>query len=31
MNMIRKGQVKNINYSAPNEAKYITQLFERVL
>jgi len=31
MNMIRKGQVKNLNYSGLNEAKYINQLFGIVL
>ena len=31
MNMIKKGQVKNFNYSAPNEAKYINQLFGIIL
>jgi transposase, IS6 family len=31
MNMIKKGQVKNLNYSSPNEAKYINQLFGIVL
>jgi Transposase and inactivated derivatives len=31
MNMIKKGQVKNLNYSSLNEAKYINQLFEIVL
>ena len=27
MNMIKKGQIKNLNYSVLNEAKYINQLF----
>jgi hypothetical protein len=27
MNMVKKGQIKNFNYSGFNEAKYITQLF----
>jgi hypothetical protein len=27
MNMIKKGQIKNLNYSGLNEAKYINQLF----
>ncbi len=31
MNMIKKGQVKNLNYSGFNEAKYINQLFGIVL
>ena len=31
MNMIKKGQVKNLNYSSLNEAKYINQLFGIVL
>ena len=31
MNMIKKGQVKNINYSGLNEAKYVNQLFGIVL
>jgi transposase, IS6 family len=31
MNMIKKGQVKNINYSGLNEAKYINQLFGIVI
>ncbi len=31
MNMIKEGQVKNLNYSSPNEAKYINQLFGIVL
>ncbi len=31
MNMIKKGQVKNLNYSGLNEAKYINQLFGIVL
>ncbi len=31
MNMIKKGQIKNLNYSGFNEAKYINQLFGIVL
>ena len=31
MNMIKKGQIKNLNYSVLNEAKYINQLFGIVL
>ena len=31
MNMIKKGQVKNLNYSGLNEAKYVNQLFGIVL
>jgi transposase, IS6 family len=31
MNMIKKGQIKNLNYSGFNEAKYINQLFRIVL
>jgi hypothetical protein len=31
MNLIKKGQIKNLNYSVLNEAKYINQLFEIVL
>jgi len=31
MNMIRKGQVNNLNYSVFNEVKYINQLFGLVL
>ncbi len=31
MNMIKKGQIKNFNYSGFNEAKYINQLFGIVL
>ena len=27
MNMVKKGQIKNFNYSDLNEAKYINQLF----
>ncbi len=27
MHMIKKGQVKNLNYSVLNEVKYINQLF----
>ena len=27
MNMIKKGQIKNLNYSVLNEVKYINQLF----
>ena len=27
MNMVKKGQIKNFNYSGLNEAKYINQLF----
>ncbi len=27
MNMIKKGQIKNFNYSALEEAKYVNQLF----
>jgi hypothetical protein len=29
--MIKKGQVKNLNYSGLNEAKYINKLFGIVL
>lgn len=31
LNMIKKGQVKNLNYSGLNEAKYINQLFGIIL
>ncbi len=31
MNRIKKGQVKNLNYSNLNEAKYVNQLFKTVL
>jgi hypothetical protein len=31
MNMIRKEQIKNFNYSTLNEAKYVNQLFGIVL
>ena len=31
MNMIKKGQVKNLNYSVLNETKYINQLFGIVI
>jgi transposase, IS6 family len=31
MNMIKKGQIKNLNYSGLNEAKYVNKLFEIVL
>ena len=31
MNMIKKGQIKNLNYSGFNEAKYVNQLFGTVL
>jgi len=31
MNMIKKGQSKNFNYSVLNEIKYINQLFGIVL
>ncbi len=31
MNMIKKGQIKNLNYSVLNEVKYINQLFDIVL
>jgi hypothetical protein len=31
LNMIKKGQIKNFNYSALEEAKYINQLFGIVL
>ena len=31
MNMIKKGQIENLNYSGFNEAKYINQLFGIVL
>ena len=31
MNMIKKGQVNNLNYSVFNEVKYINQLFGLVL
>jgi hypothetical protein len=31
MNMVKKGQVKNLNYSGLNEAKSINQLFGIVL
>jgi len=27
MNMIKKGQINNLNYSSLNEAKYVNQLF----
>ena len=27
MNMIKKEQIKNLNYSSLNEAKYVNQLF----
>ncbi len=30
MNMVKKGQVNNLNYSGPDEVKYINQLFEIV-
>jgi transposase, IS6 family len=31
MNMVKKGQIKNFNYSVLNEVKYINQLFGIVL
>jgi len=31
MNMIRKGQVNDLNYSVLNEVKYVNQLFGLVL
>jgi transposase, IS6 family len=31
LNMIKKGQIKNLNYSGLDEAKYINQLFGIVL
>ena len=31
MNMVKKGQVNNLNYSGLSEVKYINQLFEIVL
>ena len=31
MNLIKKGQIKNLNYSGFNEAKYVNQLFGIVL
>ena len=31
MNIIKKGQIKNLNYSVINEIKYINQLFGIVL
>jgi transposase, IS6 family len=31
MNMIKKGQIKNLNYSVFNEVKYINQLFGVIL
>ncbi len=31
LNMVKKGQIKNLNYSGLNEAKYINQLFGIVL
>jgi len=31
MNMVKKGQVNNLNYSGLDEVKYINQLFEIVL
>ena len=31
MNMVKKGQVNNLNYSGLSEIKYINQLFEIVL
>ena len=31
MNMIKKGQINNLNYSILNEVKYINQLFGIVL
>ena len=31
MNMVKKRQIKNFNYSDLNEAKYINQLFEIIL
>ena len=31
MNMIKKGQVNNLNYSVLNEVKYINQLFGIIL
>jgi len=31
MNMVKKGQANNLNYSGLDEVKYINQLFEIVL
>jgi transposase-like protein len=31
MNMVKKGQVNNLNYSVFSEVKYINQLFGTVL
>ncbi len=31
LNMVKKGQIKNLNYSGLNEAKYTNQLFGIVL
>ena len=31
MNMVKKGQVNNLNYSGLDEVKYINQLFEIIL
>ena len=31
MNMVKKGQVNDLNYSVLNEVKYINQLFDIVL
>ena len=31
MNMIKKGQIKNLNYSVFNEVKYVNQLFSIIL
>ena len=31
MNMINKGQIKNLNYSVLNEVKYVNQLFGLIL
>ena len=31
VDMIKKGQVNNLNYSVLNEVKYINQLFDIVL
>ena len=30
-NMVKQGQVKNLNYSGLDEVKYINQLFEIIL
>ena len=31
MNMVKNGQINNLNYSGLDEVKYINQLFEIVL